>query len=278
MQKNSNSYMDCWDSAVRPEQEEPTPTSGMTASLLPLAGVLPQHLQDLPLRIHLQELRRRLLICLTGMLIVFLILFTWQGEKLMQLVTAPVRQLGIEFIYVNLAEALSAQLKVALLAAILLTSPLFLWQAWKFVKPALYRKEKRTARKLLLVILALFFLGLAFGYIIVFVTAVSFFVYSGQGFARPLLSISAYVSFLLGFVIPFGIAFELPVVCYVLGCTGLVTPATLIGARRYVILVIFIVAAILTPPDVLSQVMMALPLWTLYEISILVLKWKVRYI
>lgn len=106
----------------------------------------------------------------------------------MHLVTAPVRQLGIEFIYVNLAEALSAQLKVAFLAAILLTSPLLLWQAWKFVQPALYRKEKSTARELLLVVLALFFLGLTFGYLIVFVTAVSFFVYSGQGFARRIVA------------------------------------------------------------------------------------------
>ena len=229
-------------------------------------------LKNLPLSTHLLELRRRLLVWLSGTLLVFLILFTWRGEALMQLVTAPVRQLGIAFIYVNLAEALSAQMKVALLAAVLLTLPLFAWQAWEFIRPALYEEERRYARKLALVVLVLFATGVSFGYGVVFLAAIYFFVYSGQGFATPMLSISAYVSFLVGFILPFGLAFELPVVCYILGKAGLVSVQALAAARRYVILLIFIVAAILTPPDVLSQIMMALPLLALYELSILVLR------
>ena len=270
MQKNSNKYVDCWDSKVRPDLVKALNISDVAAPVPAVAA--PSPLQDVPLRSHLLELRRRLLIWLAGTMTVFLVLFTWRGEALMQLVTEPVRQLGIEFIYVNLAEALSAQMKVALLAAVLLTLPLFAWQAWEFIRPALYEEERRYARKLALVVLVLFATGVSFGYGVVFLAAISFFVYSGQGFATPMLSISAYVSFLVGFILPFGLAFELPVVCYILGKAGLVSVQALAAARRYVILLIFIVAAILTPPDVLSQIMMALPLLALYELSILVLR------
>ena len=133
-------------------------------------------LKNLPLSTHLLELRRRLLVWLSGTLLVFLILFTWRGEALMQLVTAPVRQMGIAFIYVNLAEALSVQMKVAFLAAVLLTLPLFAWQAWEFIRPALYEEERRYARKLALVVLVLFATGVSFGYGVVFLAAISFFV------------------------------------------------------------------------------------------------------
>ena len=106
----------------------------------------------------------------------------------------------------------------------------------------------------------------------VFWAAVNFFVMLGQGMAQPMLSIDAYMDFLLGFVLPFGLVFELPVLCYVLGKLGLVNYEMLTKYRRHVILVIFVIAALLTPPDVLSQVLMAVPMLVLYELGILVLR------
>jgi sec-independent protein translocase protein TatC len=262
MKKNDNPTVNPWDGYVE------------SAKTLPAVNTLVEKTdaRNLPLHLHLQELRQRFLIWLMGMIAAFIILFTWWGDDLMQLVTGPVRQLNIEFIYVNLAEALSAQLKVAMLAAVLCTLPLLIWQAWRFVQPAFYPVERPHAWRLLIITLGLFAVGIVFGYAVVFVTVISFFVSSGQGFAKPLLSISSYVSFLLGFVLPFGLAFELPVACYALGRVGIVTYENLIAARRYVILIIFTMAAILTPPDVLSQVMMAVPLCFLYEVSIFVLR------
>ena len=263
MKKNSIKAANPWDGSAQVVKDSSTASVRVEEDAC---------VPNLPLYMHLKELRRRCLIWLLGTAIAFFILFTWWGDLLMQVVTEPVRRLNIEFIYVNLAEAFSAQLKVALIAALLCTLPLLIWQIWQFVQPAFYREEKVYFRWLLLIILGLFTVGVIFGYTIVFVTSISFFVYSGQNFARPLLSISAYVNFLLGFVLPFGIAFELPVVCYVLGRTGIITCENLVSARRCVILIIFIISAILTPPDVLSQVMMALPLCVLYEVSIFVMR------
>lgn len=222
---------------------------------------------------HLAELRRRLLYSLISLGIIFFLCFSFGADKLMQLVASPINQMGISLIYIGLGEALAAQVKVCLLCSVILVCPFMLWQGWLFVKPALYPQEKRQFFKLAFTIISLFVLGVLFGYLVVFVMAVNFFVYVGQGFATPMLSINNYLSFLWGFILPFGLAFELPVVCYLLGKAGLVTSSMLISARRYIILGIFIIAGILTPPDVLSQIMMALPLLVLYEVGILVLKY-----
>ena len=120
--------------------------------------------------------------------------------------------------------------------------------------------------------IVLFLIGVAFGYGAVFISAITFFVYVGQSFATPMLSISDYVGFLLGFVIPFGLVFEMPIIAYILGRMGLVTAELLTSLRKYVILAIFIIAAFLTPPDVLSQTLMALPMLVLYEVGVIVVR------
>ena len=118
----------------------------------------------------------------------------------------------------------------------------------------------------------LFLIGVSFGYGIVFLSAITFFVYVGENLATPMLSISQYVDFLFSFVLSFGLVFEMPVIIYVLCRLGIVTVAQLTAIRKYVVLGIFVVAALLTPPDVLSQVLMALPMLLLYEIGIWVVK------
>ena len=167
----------------------------------------------------------------------------------------------------------SAQLAssiLGLLAGMMIASPVVIWEIWGFIKPALYPQEKRKFRLLFVLALLLFLTGVVFCYFAVYSLAVDFFLVAGDSLATPMLSIDKYVSFLFGFLVPFGVAFQLPVVLYLTTRVGLTTPDMLRSKRKYVILAIFVLAAILTPPDVVSQVALGLPMCGLYEIGILV--------
>ena len=166
-----------------------------------------------------------------------------------------------------------AQLKVSFIAAVIVSAPIIFWHIWDFIKPALYENEKKAVIIFSFGSMLLFILGVCFGYGVVFLSAITFFVFMGENLATPMLSISQYVGFLFGFVLSFGIVFELPVVVYVLCKLGVVTVQQLVSLRKYMVLVIFVLAAFLTPPDVLSQCLMALPMIILYEIGIIVAKW-----
>lgn len=226
-----------------------------------------------PVLEHVRELRKRLMICAGTVLLLAFFFLAVLGDALMKLVTAPVNALGIQFVYVGLAEALTSQMKVALIAALILSAPVILWQIWQFVRPGLFPNEQKNVLLFGAVSLFLFILGVVFGYGIVFLAAITFFVSVGQNFATPMLSIDSYVNFLLGFVVPFGVAFQLPVALYFLARAGLVNGAMLVSGRRYAILLIAIVSAILTPPDVLSQLLMAGPLIVLYEVGVRVVQY-----
>ena len=225
-----------------------------------------------PIGEHLQELRKRFLWCFVLVLVAFFAIASYWSETLVELLSAPVKAKGIQFIYVGLAEALVAQLKVAFIAAVVVASPFIIWNIWSFIKPALYDNEKKYVLWFTFASVILFILGVAFGYMVVFLSAITFFVYVGQDIATPMLSISDYVSFLFGFVIPFGLVFEMPIISFVLARMGLVTAKSLSTFRKYIVLVIFVVAAFLTPPDVFSQCLMALPMLILYELGIIVVK------
>ena len=198
---------------------------------------------------------------------------TFFANDLMQLLTEPIKSRGIQFIYLGLSEALVAQLKVSFIAAVIVSAPIIFWNIWDFIKPALYENEKKAVIAFSFGSMLLFILGVCFGYGVVFLSAITFFVFMGENLATPMLSISQYVGFLFGFVLSFGIVFELPVVVYVLCKLGVVTVQQLVSLRKYMVLVIFVLAAFLTPPDVLSQCLMALPMIILYEIGIIVAKW-----
>ncbi len=159
---------------------------------------------------------------------------------------------------------------MAVLAGMMIASPVVIWEIWGFIKPALYPQEKRKFRLLFVLALLLFLTGVVFCYFAVYSLAVDFFLVAGDSLATPMLSIDKYVSFLFGFLVPFGVAFQLPVVLYLTTRVGLTTPDMLRSKRKYVILAIFVLAAILTPPDVVSQVALGLPMCGLYEIGILV--------
>ena len=153
--------------------------------------------------------------------------------------------------------------------ALVIAAPVIIWQVWGFIKPALYPKEKKTFRTLFVIALLLFLLGVAFCYLAVYTLAVDFFLVAGDNLAKPMLSIDKYVSFLFGFIVPFGVAFQLPVALYLTTRMGLTNAKMLASKRKFVILGIFVLAAVLTPPDVVSQLALGLPMILLYEIGIL---------
>ena len=219
---------------------------------------------------HLLALRRVLVISAAALVIAFFAVFYLFTDALMDWIIGPLQQRGIEIIYTAMSEALVTKFKVTLIAAVIVASPVIIWQVWWFIKPALYPNEQKRFRFLFVIALLLFLAGVSFCYFGVYTLAVDFFLVQGDGLATPMLSIDKYVGFLFGFIIPFGVAFQLPVALYLTTKVGWTDYRTLSKIRKYVILGVFVLAAILTPPDVVSQVALGVPLYLLYEISILV--------
>jgi len=225
---------------------------------------------QLSLRDHLLALRSVVITCVIAVAVGFVAAFYFIIDPLMKWITAPIESRGIQVIYTAVSEALTTKIKVAVVTGIVIASPVIIWQIWCFIKPALYPKERRSFRLFFFFALLLFLGGIVFCYASVYFLAIDFFMVSGEGLATPMLSMDKYVSFLFGFLLPFGVAFMLPVFVYLTTRIGLTTPQMLTAKRKYVILAIFILAAILTPPDVVSQVMLGVPMIALYEVGILV--------
>ncbi|MBP3638159.1 MAG: twin-arginine translocase subunit TatC [Clostridia bacterium] len=231
--------------------------------------VAPQE-QKQSVLVHLAALRNVLVISAAAIGIAFVLIFYFAIDWLMGLILQPIEARGIEIIYTAMSEALVTKMKVGLVAAIVVASPVIIWQIWSFIKPALYPHEKKTFRVLFFVILLLFLLGVVFCYGAVYMLAVDFFLIAGENLAVPMLSVDKYVGFLFGFVVPFGIAFELPVVLYMTTRMGWTNHQMLASKRKYIILAVAVVAAVLTPPDVVSQMMLGIPMLILFEIGVLI--------
>ncbi len=221
---------------------------------------------------HFRELRRRLLYCFIAVAIAFVMIVSTCAGALVEFISAPVKSRGVEFIYIGLPEMFTAELAVSFIAAIVVASPAVFYHAWRFIQPALYENERKNVLLFMASSVGLFLLGIVFGYKVVFMAAISFFVYTGAGIATPMISIHQYVGFLFTFVLSFGLVFEMPIVIYTLCRMGITTPEQLTALRKYIVLAIFLIAAFLTPPDVLSQVLMACPMILLYETGIVVAK------
>ena len=225
-----------------------------------------------PFLSHLEELRKRLVVCAIGVGAGFVIAYIF-AERLFQLLVAPLKAVmpeGDQLIFTNLPEMFFAYIKVAFIAGIMAAAPLIFYQLWMFIAPGLYRKEKKMAIPFVISSTILFVGGALFGYFVVFPFGFKFFIGFSNEYVKALPSVKQYFSFSMKLLFAFGVVFELPVIIFFLSKMGIVTPQLLKQKRKYAILLTFVLAAILTPPDVITQCMMAGPLIVLYEIGIIV--------
>ena len=223
---------------------------------------------------HLAELRRRICFALIGALIGFFLcygfseyLFNWLCYPLIKDLPDTSR-----LIYTGVAEGFFTHVKIALVAGIFIGSPLIFYQFWAFVAPGLYEEERRYIVPIALCSALFFISGAAFGYTLVFPMAFEFFMSYNTEYVVAMPKLSEYLDFSLQMLVAFGVVFEMPLVAFFLARMGVLTVSFMRRMRRYAILGIFIIAAVLTPPDVISQLCMAAPLLILYEFSILVVK------
>jgi len=220
---------------------------------------------------HLVELRSRLLYSIIAVLVVFVALFPWSKEIYALLARPMLRALpsGAQMIATDVTGTFLVPLKVTLMAAFLIALPYVLWQAWAFVAPGLYQNEKRLALPVIASSVVFFVFGMAFAYFFVFPVMFSFFAGYTPAGVTMMTDIEKYLSFVLTMFVAFGITFEVPVIIVVLVRMRVVGLDKLRSIRPYAIVGAFIVGAIFTPPDVVSQLMLALPLWLLYELGLL---------
>jgi sec-independent protein translocase protein TatC len=219
---------------------------------------------------HLVELRDRLLRAIIVWLVLFAVLFPW-ARDLYSLLAAPLLAklpAGGQMIATEVVTPFFVPIKVTLMAAFLIGLPYILYQVWAFVAPGLYESEKKLALPLVASSTLLFFAGMAFAYFLVLPVVFGFITSVAPEGVAVMTDISKYLDFVLTIFLAFGITFEVPVAVIVLVRFGVVTIDKLKEARPYVIVGAFVIAAIVTPPDVISQVMLAVPMWMLYEAGI----------
>ena len=226
---------------------------------------------------HLVELRTRLLRSIVAVVVVLLCLVPFAKDIYAALAAPLLRVLpaGATMIATDVTGTFLVPLKVTLMAAFLVALPYVLWQMWAFVAPGLYHHEKKLALPVLTSSFAFFLIGMAFAYFLVFPVAFGFFAgYTPVG-VQMMTDIDKYLSFVLTMFIAFGVTFETPVIVIVLVRLRVVTLAQLKSVRSYVIVGAFVIGAIFTPPDVISQLLLAIPLWLLYELGILLARFVV---
>jgi sec-independent protein translocase protein TatC len=225
----------------------------------------------MPLTGHLEELRSCLIKSFLAIAVAFLICFSF-AEAIFSILTAPLKSIqvpGLTLIGTAVSEAFFTKMKVAFIASLFLSLPFTLWQAWKFIVPGLYEHEKRYTRNFVFFGSLFFILGSLFCYEVIFQVGYAFLLRRYQVIdIRPAIKIAEYLSFSSNLLLAFGITFELPVVAYFLTRIGLIDHHLLIQHFRYAVLGILFLAAVLTTPDIISQVLLALPLTLLYGVSI----------
>ncbi|MCL1891754.1 MAG: twin-arginine translocase subunit TatC [Alphaproteobacteria bacterium] len=226
---------------------------------------------------HFVELRRRLIWCLVWFCAAFG-LGWFLAPYIQEFLTRPLLSVwsdGGKMLYTNVTDGLFIQFSLATLFAIFATVPVLLWHIWAFVAPGLHKPEKQLVAPILILSPVLFLLGAAFAYYFMFPVVFGFFVEMNEAAPVPATFLpvaGSYLSFVVGLLKIFGLAFQLPLVLVLLNRIGILSRAAVVKSRRYAIVGFFIVGAILTPPDIVLQIMLALPLWALFEIAVLFMK------
>lgn len=219
---------------------------------------------------HLTELRDRLLRAVLAIFVGFIILFPFAND-IYGFVSAPLRKLmpeGSTMIATGVASPFLTPFKLSLVLAIFMAIPVVLYQIWGFVAPGLYQKEKRIAMPLLASSVLLFYAGAAFAYFVVFPLIFAFFTSVGPDNVQVMTDINSYLDFVLKLFLAFGIAFEMPIASVILIWTGVTSSESLTQKRPYIIVGCFVFGMLLTPPDVISQSLLAIPMWLLFELGI----------
>lgn len=224
---------------------------------------------------HLIELRDRLLRCVLALLLVFICLFPWARELYAILAQPMLSSLpeGGKLIATEVTAPFFVPVKVTMMAALVVALPYLLYQLWAFVAPGLYAHEKKLVAPLIISSTLLFLCGMAFAYYLVFPVVFHFMVAVAPTGVAVMTDIGKYLDFVLTLFLAFGVTFEVPVAVVILVRMGIVSVQKLKDIRPYMIVGAFIIGAIFTPPDVVSQVMLAVPLWVLYEAGIIVAQW-----
>jgi sec-independent protein translocase protein TatC len=230
----------------------------------------PEQDQEQPLVQHLIELRDRLLRALLVILVIFLGLFYFAND-IYTFVSAPLQALLPEnstMIATEVASPFLTPFKLTLFVSLFLSMPFLLFQIWSFIAPGLYQREKRIAIPLLISSILLFYAGIAFAYFVVFPLIFGFFTSIGPSNVTIMTDIGSYLDFVMKLFFAFGLAFEIPVATVLLILAGIVTPQGMAQKRPYVIVGCFVFGMLLTPPDVLSQALLAVPMWMLFELGL----------
>jgi len=223
---------------------------------------------------HLFELRDRVVRMVLAVLVIFLGLFYWANDIYTYLAAPLTRHLpeGSTMIAIDVASPFLTPFKLVLMLSVFLAMPVILYQFWAFVAPGLYKNEKRIAGPLLVSSVLLFYAGMAFAYYIVFPLVFGFFTSIGPEMVSISTDIGRYLDFVLALFFGFGLAFEVPIATIILVAIGVTTPKKLAEKRPYVVVAAFIVGMFLTPPDIISQVLLAIPMWILFEAGIIASK------
>lgn len=224
-----------------------------------------------PLMTHLLELRNRLLKIFVAVLVVFVILFPF-SESLYLYISEPLRALlpsASTMIATEVTSPFLTPFKLALVSAMFISMPYILYQLWAFVAPALYQQEKKIVVPLFCASVILFYAGMAFAYYLVFPIVFMFFTSVAPEGISVMPDIRAYLDFVLKLFMAFGLSFQIPIAVVILSWPGTVNPDNLAKKRPYVFVLCFVVGMLLTPPDIISQVLLAVPMWLLFEVGIL---------
>ncbi|WP_101758348.1 twin-arginine translocase subunit TatC [Oceanicoccus sp. KOV_DT_Chl] len=230
----------------------------------------PQQDDTQPLVAHLTELRDRLLRCILAILVVFFSLFYFAND-IYYFVSEPLRSLlpeGTSMIATEIASPFLTPFKLTMVASVIVAMPFLLYQIWSFIAPGMYQSEKRIAIPLLISSIVLFYAGLAFAYYVVFPLVFGFFSTIGPEGVNYTPDIARFLDMVLKLFFAFGIAFEIPIATVLVIWAGITTPQALAEKRPYIIVGCFIFGMLLTPPDIISQALLAIPMWCLFELGV----------